>query len=83
MENKMKSTDNQSVSSGKQTAIVADQNPAELRALIEEMRRAINRASNDTALIGTVNSLFKTQNVDETIAQLKYLNSGGKPQWAF
>jgi hypothetical protein len=62
---------------------VADQNPAQLRALIEEMRRAINRASNDTALIGTVNSLFKTQNVDETIEQLKYLNSGGKPQWAF
>lgn len=64
-------------------SITADQNPAQLRALIEEMRRAINRASNDTALIGTVNSVFKTQNVDETIEQLKYLNSGGKPQWAF
>lgn len=79
----MKSAVNQPASTGKNNANVADQNPAQLRALIEEMRRAINRASNDTALIGTVNSLFKTQNVDETIEQLKYLNSGGKPQWAF
>jgi hypothetical protein len=78
----MKLTENQSVPSGKSNS-GADQNPAQLRALIEEMRRAINRATNDTALIGTVNSLFTTQNVDETIEQLKYLNSGGKPQWAF
>jgi hypothetical protein len=78
----MKVTENQSVLTGKSN-VVTDQNPAQLRALIEEMRRAINRASNDTALIGTVNSLFQTQNVDETIEQLKYLNSGGKPQWAF
>lgn len=76
----MKSTANQSLSSGNNNL---NENPAQLRALIEEMRRAINRASNDTALIGTVNSLFKTQNVDETIEQLRYLNSGGKPQWAF
>jgi hypothetical protein len=76
----MKSAVNQS---GKNTLAIADQNPAQLRALIEEMRQAINRATNDTALIGTVNSVFKTQNVDETIEQLRYLNSGGKPQWAF
>ncbi len=79
----MNLSNNQSIPSGKNNSGAADQNPAQLRALIEEMRRAINRASNDTALIGTVNSLFKTQNVDETIEQLKYLNSGGKPQWAF
>jgi len=61
----------------------SDQDPAQLRLLIEEMRQAINRISDDRVLTETVNALFVDQNVDETTFQLRYLNDGGKPQWAF
>lgn len=61
----------------------SDTDPEKLQQLVIELSKTVTRLTDDLYLKGVVGSVFDTQSVEDTIAELRALNEGERPEWLF